>query len=1052
MKCLAWFELWLDSLPSVESSRSSSWNEDLSYYTRHQNAFSQSEVAVELYHSLHQSDMSLKELSQHIAQIGNLIYQVDLRQLVSQPKSRQRQMFAPIFDYVDISQAVAACHSPDSYGYVYFLVRLLYEVLLYTKSIAVRSLCFYQIMRNAHVISKLFGLVSREVSLKGTEGYIEGETPPTVDCMSTIDQLPSRFSINVVDNILHKMLVSKDMNLKICGIELMRLCPKMVACNPKLLGELKEILIEPMEECAHKAALSLLHVLQHVPPKVAQGFLHMFHDYTIATECNAQRVQSFCCLALGCRQLSVYLLAYRMCWNIWIHLEGINTTKESELLILKECQFYLMLTATVLCIDHPELVPRQKKRLESVIYEQKGRECTMEVAFCMNLLYREHGELREVGRLLKMDIKWPAVVNELNTTIFHLHLKNFKQTRIGTSFVSAINTFENLVAASLSHFTLLWDLKDYFKHLRTNYTDYILRILKVVQKHYGEMEGEFSYFRAISFRAIASLVRICYVCEPQKFMRQMGDIKALVKDTDLLYLFKPILSSDDFMELDDDITAERVNMWVHSLYYLGNIKPSKVHNIILRPLRVDLLSGEVKVDSATYKANIITKKDTFNADILNGHVRGLINSAYDKLSSGEALRNVINLSLRLGFYKEAAECLKQMEMWTDNTLLWFNGLYHYAVAECENDVMKGIEARVQGLDSLDAYHHQCTMWSLQKTANDIMAPRMNYTLPALVTHTWCTLKLILQIAICSVFKVMQTGSGDLTTLATIFLGLFGNYRALRWSFTDTCSETVLTCEIYEGLCFFMHALCVNQRKRFQGGTAQEDSESVDVKEKVDPEEALKQYIMQFFEADDVHLPQTLFLVDLLPPELRGRLYNVSSFIAIHTIASVGANKGETSINGQDESTPVISKLEDIPLSVIYKEFVLFTRVRLCSDRLNGSNNSTSKCQPSNIQSECIMACLSRDIESLTLLAPYIRVCETHKNPGNCWLDLLQRIHALKLPTPAGVLKNFPLPFPALTAVLEYEVSFRQGQITIHQKISNEGPVAVHIQGSIRNVS
>lgn len=1039
MKYVEWFEQWLNSLASAESSRAASWNSDLANYSRHRNTFSQNEVAIELYHALHQSDLSLKELSLHIEQIGNLLYQVDTRQLATQPLSRRKEMLAAFFDCPDLSQALPACHRQDSFAYVYLLVRLLYEVLLYTKSSAVRTFCYYQIMRNAHVVRVLFGLISREVSLKGTEGYVEGETQGSVDCMSTVGQLPRQFSSNAIDDILLKVLTSKDINLRSCGLELVRLSPRIVACNPKLLSQLKDTLIGPMDECAYKAAISLVTILECVTEDVAQVFLQSSHDHTLQVPFSHQRVQSFCCIALGSRKQPLYALAYRMCWNIWIHLDSLRgTTQQLETLIVREAQFYLLLTSTLLCNGHEELCVHQRKRLEALIYEQQAPDASTEVAFCMNVLYHRHGDIREVSRLIKHEVRNAGIVQEVHTTLFRLQLKQFKQSRHPTPFLAAIGTFERLLTTDVVNFKLLGDLKDAFKFLRSNYMEYLVRILKITMASYENFPYELDYLRTVIFRNLSTVVKICYICEHQKFTHLLPEIKDIVKGCELIFLFKPLVTSADFQNIDDRFNITLVNMWVKNMYDLCHIKPPAIHNYIVTPIRIDLISGGLKLGSKSWKAAVLTKKDIERTDSIREHIRCLINANYKEISSGYAMLQVINLSLRLGFYEEAYICLKQLELWTHHTHLWFNGLYYYACGECQTHLDKALEYRVQGLDSLDSYHHQCTLWALQKVANDVMAPKMNYTMPPLVLYTWCTLKFLFQVAVGHLCKAVQTSTTDGMCLKLIFVALFGHFKVLRWCFKGVCNETSDVLQIYEGLCLFLYLLC--EKEQTQASQPIQNEEGL----KIDPNDALKTYITGIFESNDVHIPQTCALLDLLTPAVKARLYSVPTLLSVRAPIMGKVNKVESDPGSRSQMEGVAQMLPtgtgDLSPENMFKEFVLYSGVRSEKDKpaVTKTPTPSEKSEASLGQTETFFSYLSRDIDELNALLPLVKACETSKKASACKVELLESICSLKLPTPVGVLKHFPLPFPALTAILEYE------------KRSNTGPVAIHLQGSIRN--
>ncbi|GFE54855.1 hypothetical protein BaOVIS_022590 [Babesia ovis] len=1031
--CVKWFENLLASLARVESPRSSGWHENATYHLRWLNSTSQKEIAIEIYHALHQSDISLRDLSQHIGEIGNLLNQVDLRQLATQPKSRQRQMFSLFFDYHDISQAVPECLRQDSYAYVYLLVRLLYEILLYTKSNAVRSFCFYQMMRNAEVLKVLFGLVTKEVRVKGVKGT-EFSEDVTIETMNTVGLPPQHFHFNVMDNILKQMLTSPDLNLRICGLELLRLSPYIVAGNPKILSELKDALLGPMEECASKAAISLYTILEYVEEDIAIRFLQTSHDHVVGVEYNPQRIKSFCCIALGCRERECCKLAYRMCWNIWLHIDHLRGTgEEADVLIVRESQFYLMITSTLISAQQAELNKRQKMRLEALLYDQKEQERDMEVAFCLNILCKKNGEMKDVIKLIKTDVKEISLTTDLTRSIFQIHLQQYKQNENLTSFQNAITAFESLVTADHVNLELICELKSAFKYLKANTTDCMMRILKVVVPQYEMLNGEYEYLRSVVLRSIANITKMCYITELQKFNRMIPEIKEIVGQSEIKFVIKPTLSINDFDVVDNNLTSTKVNLWVHTLYDLSNFKPPKIHNYIAYPVRVDMLTAKLVPDPPTsaVKVMVITKKDNFNTGILKDHMSKLIFAGLDNITSGAAIRQVVHLSLRLGLYSEAASCLKRLELYTTDTLLWFNGLYHYAMAELETDLYKSIRYRVQGLDALETYSHQCTMWALNKTANDVMAPRLNYALPELVTYTWCVLRLCFQVAVGHLYQMTQDNLEDCATIAPIFQGLFGHFKVLKWSFRGTCSEVDEITQIYEGLCILLYAICNVTEPQTDGHITE-------------PDEELRRYILSLFAEGDTHWPQTFAIIDLLDPAIKKQLYTAPALLAARKTLVGGTTKTRASSGSsttqQLENEPMPESLGELSLESILQEFVLFSRLRTNKDKYSARklNTGTKGESETSTQNEVYVSYFSRDIDQLCALVHNAKLCDSQQRTATSIQELVQNIGLLKLPMPEGVIKTFPLPFASLTAIVDYE------------KRADEGPVAVHIQGSMRN--
>ncbi|ORM41729.1 uncharacterized protein BXIN_2764 [Babesia sp. Xinjiang] len=971
---------------------------------------------------MHQAELSLKDLALHIGEIGNLLSHVDLRQIATQPKSRHRQMLSIFFDFPDMSQAVAECLRQESYAYVYLLVRLLFEILLYTRSNPVRSFCFFQMMRNAHVLKVLFGMVTREVSLKGVMGYETADDDNyVVDALSTVGQLPRHFMFNVMDHILKQMLISRDINLRIAGIEVLRLCPHLVACNPQLLNELKVALIGPETECSSKAASSLYTIMEYLPESIGEILLQSCHDHAISVEFDPQRIQSFCHMALGCRDTPLYRLAYRMCWNIWLHIDNLRSKPMPESLIVREAELYLLATSTILCAECPDLLSRQKIRLEALIYDHRDRGTNMEVAFCLTVLFKRRATMKEVVALMKAPNIQLNLMKEFNTIIFWKYLRQFRENINSISLQNAILAFETVVKEDAAKVTLLCHIKEAFKLLKSSYTEHLLRILRAIIVPFAKLTGNLKYLQIMVLRTLANIVKMCYVVEMQKFARAVPEIKQIVKDTDIKYIFKPILSADDFKVVDDSLTARRVNLWVGTLYDLCNFKPPKIHNYIGTQVTLNFLTGTVmyKYNPGTVRISAVTKKDRFNATVLHNHVNKLIADGYSRIKKGRAIKQVIHLSLRLGLYTEAAKYLKRLELYTTDTLLWFNALYYYAIAETEPDLHKSVQCRVQGLDSLDAYSYQCTLWMLNSVTNDVMAPQLNYMLPEMVTYTWCSLKLIFQVAVGHLHQMAQNNLENKEMLAPVFAGLFGHFKSLKWCFKGTCTETVDTLQVYEGLCILLYAICHTPNP---DTLTSQNQDCVFI----NPDEALQKYIIDMFEGGEIHIPRTFAIINLLDPAIRTRLYTAPALLAARNIL-IGATqkaKPDPNSSGLPPTDPdkIPTYVAEMSLENLLKEFVLFSRIRTNKEKYNTKKPITDPKDGSgaSLQSEILFSYMSRDLDELNALIPLVKVCETQRRNPATVKDLANRISTLKLPMPEGLIQTFPLPFASLTAVVEYE--------------------------------
>lgn len=150
-----WLENWLNEFSDHQYSESDPRDDftvDFSKYS------SLPEVSLEIYNSIKTTGLSLEQLSSYINKLGVIIAQTDLRSISTQPRSKMAKMFSIIFESADISNVLLESINENSYAYVYLMIRVLFEIVLYTESTPVRSFAHAQIMKNKHIINSLISI------------------------------------------------------------------------------------------------------------------------------------------------------------------------------------------------------------------------------------------------------------------------------------------------------------------------------------------------------------------------------------------------------------------------------------------------------------------------------------------------------------------------------------------------------------------------------------------------------------------------------------------------------------------------------------------------------------------------------------------------------------------------------------------------------------------------------------------------------------------------------------------------------------------------------
>nr|PVC51670.1 hypothetical protein MACL_00001444 [Theileria orientalis] len=393
-----WFQNWLNEYSENEYHENE--RKDETFLVDFSNYSSLSEVSLEIYNCIRSSDLSLDQLNSYINKLGVIISQSDLRAISTQPRSKMAKMFSVIFESGDISTILLECINKNSYAYVYLMIRVLFEIVLYTKSTPVRSYAHAQIMKNKSIIKALMTIsynpssgspeerddkesLNHNTALKypsssGTNNHhvpIDPELssePYVIDRhtnpMGGIGYPSSSHSQNVFENLLLDMLQTPDMNVSCMGIQLLSVVPTVASQSPQILNELYLFLIGEDDELSYMASVSLSSILPEVPELVSLNFVKACYSNALKNYHNVQRVKSFTLLTLSCKSFkNIPKYTYRMLWSLYLELDKQSKLEDQAYSIVTECKIALLLASTLIAVEQKENAKRQEERLRSLL-------------------------------------------------------------------------------------------------------------------------------------------------------------------------------------------------------------------------------------------------------------------------------------------------------------------------------------------------------------------------------------------------------------------------------------------------------------------------------------------------------------------------------------------------------------------------------------------------------------------------------------------------------------------------------------------------------------
>ncbi|AFZ79429.1 hypothetical protein BEWA_022770 [Theileria equi strain WA] len=1018
----SWFEKWLKTYVDDEPFQDVS-NVESQLFGDYSSANSPSEVALEVYNALRGTDLSLDQLCNYIHQIGTIISQTDLRALATQPRSMYNQMFSVIFDTKDGENTLLECHKEDSFAHVYLMVRLLYEILLFTKSTAVRSFAYHEILRNREVLCCLFGIVHKPctvsegtMSIDVVEASILDAPPLTNDPLldkslkdlkhgqveydknplNTIGFPPSNYFVGIFDTLFLQMLQSKDLNLRMTGLSLMAISPTIVANNPQILSEMLINMVGDDDELSFASSVSMAEVLPLLPQEVAMDFLRQSFTNALQNKENSERIQAFISLSLGCTGLdNVATLAHRMLWMLW------GAIKDLDSPIMREQECYLLVASTLL--SRGDLVPRQKLRLESLLYgkDQKAdSDMVEELAYCLNLMYTTSESTKENVRdslklynvLLAHSSETQGKGSLLYQLVVH-QLAVFEQFGDFFLFKHSIKTLPSLLAYDIDNITILSYIQSAFSKLGTSHTRFFLKIIEALQPYLntspeskGKVMDEDTEFRVYSI--LSNLLRQCYICDLEGFKQNLGKINEAITCSDLKLLIRPLVQ---IQNIEKSLVCKKQNFLVQ-LFYDIITNESQLHDSFKSaPLYIDFVSNKVYKGKGTFKISVYKQKTGWGVEykrILSSQV-----IKFGDTTSGKEAYKLIQVCLRFGLYKEAIQYIKVASLWVDSTLLWFNALHHHSMAELEQSPLSSIKYRKQCIESLESLHTRDILAIQRKMNSELWNYGLNYLLPYPLLHTWSLVQLVLETAVAH-FGNILAGNGPKVDLTTIFISLKMQYKVLGWLFRSRCHETRSILGVYEGLAIILASIAK------ASGLNSDSPEHHSVE---DVNEAFKNYLHTIY--PDAQVPFTLDIISMLSKRLHAHL-SCTRFLC-HKIPFQG--------NAKDDAPAILDTMDrfDVPLETIWQELVINYRCKFGQDEIGYH---------------------LRDIPSLGDL---YNILTTVKGKATRTKKFLEAIKA-QIPTPIGIAKAYPLPFAAIVATF------------FSKKRKSYQVQTIKFEGSIRN--
>ncbi|KAK2195579.1 hypothetical protein BdWA1_003256 [Babesia duncani] len=770
-----WLQEWLRRYKLENSLESElQWENDPFLPNKYSLANSPCEVALEVYNAIQSQNLSLEQLIKYINTVGTIISNVNLRAVAAQPLSMQKQMISVIL-VNDCTNCLLECHKPNSFGYVYLLVRLLFEILLYTKSLAVRSVAYSQIKRNSRIIKHLLSLIVYPFD----EANCEYPFPR------------SNYVNNVLVEMFQNFVQHSDLNLQLCGIQLLSLAPAQCAASPELMSALRICLTrDDDDECNVTVAGSLYSILQFAKEFVALDFLHAAFQSASKFPSNCAKIEAFVLVILGLvSNPKLAKIAYNLCWDMINHLTNLSTQTDTDERVKVQMQFFLIFASCVTCPNDPEIVQKQNKQLE--VLENESNK--LYITYCQFILQRRTGYTPESIHNLSV------LVEKLGH--FPSGNKSIKLESLLRYEIARLRVQDNCGKIPTNQ----WDYKTLFSDIMEGLdadlflnaiaktiisTDRPEDVLNQMLRDIGDLytklklQDRLRLFRCFE---VAFAITIC--------LHQSSSVKIPEPYPEELQCIFGDASTVDNFNVDFKSNASR---YVFMRALLGVMyscmEVDRIENCVT--IIINLINGQTIAETSVESSmDSVTEIVYYNQTVENDLGVLISKMVHLNASQPEEMYHAMVICYRLGIYELGEAFAGRLGLYTSDLFQWFNAFECWGHGHVQ-DVFK--------IDEFVQYQRRC-LYALEactiathveighKYAYDRGFTGLNYYPCNFALQNWCILLLVLKVALGHLLA-----EPDYPRLYCVFLCLRMQYLVYKYLYKH-CPETMQAASILEAV-------------------------------------------------------------------------------------------------------------------------------------------------------------------------------------------------------------------------------------------------------------
>ncbi|UKJ90468.2 hypothetical protein MACJ_001401 [Theileria orientalis] len=1065
-----WFQNWLNEYSENEYHENE--RKDETFLVDFSNYTSLSEVSLEIYNCIRSSDLSLDQLNSYINKLGVIISQSDLRAISTQPRSKMAKMFSVIFEAGDISTILLECINKNSYAYVYLMIRVLFEIVLYTKSTPVRSFAHAQIMKNKNIIKSLMAISYNPSNPElSSEPYvIDKHTNP----MGGIGFPNSSYSQNVFESLLLDMLQTPDMNVCCMGIQLLSVVPTVASKSPQILNELYLFLIADDDELSYMASVSLSLILPLLPELVSLNFIKACYSNALKNYHNVQRVKSFTLLTLSCKSFkNIPTYAYRMIWSLHLELDKQNKLDDHPYSIFTECKIALLLASTLISVEQKHNVKRQEERLRSLLQgylsllkvSTKPESTNFEtnrtnlllvrgIIYSLFLMYASEEANKEVTNKLS-DLVSIMTNNTLNPNKYVninnvtdgidplLDKKNdffaliyygacvkllelFAKTSLMSTFGKFMELFNQSLRFSSENINILIAVKKSLKHFQQPCA-VLLKMVVTVAPHIDEVEES---FRQKMLLALLEMIEYAFLVDLGNFGNLVARYNEKVASKSLKLIMRPLLQIQNINYVSM-LTEQEI--LVHHLY-------SCVNNEVLsekyqtRPLVVDFGKNKIYAGEGNLTVTVVRRKSSWGSEyskIIRRQIESNFINNDQKIEQCDLYSNLYKvgvLCLRLGFYTEASVIFGRLSFVLEKCYFWMRILFKFASSQAVEP------SHLANRSDLEQYfgryiglvRNVLGLFKVFRTTNSLRSSshaqrcwdyELNYELPVPILYSFITLNLCLKLGVGDLITSIKDKKYNFERFIRLFTSLKAAFKALAFVFRYKSKETVCVLSGYQGIVTVIVKILRNIDSKKVKGNIQVSSHG----EKVDLD-YFWTYLCEFDRSLDK--PDVLYIMDLFPKRKRNCLLT-NLFMTQKNTAKTKVDQESNVVSNAKINLMMDNKTLDMKYAPEAVEIALDT----IWFEVAGSLRLLAR--------NAELFCYQSDVPSFNkiykTLQPLSKDFSDHKV-----IAFLESVLFAEIQTPVGITKAYALPYVSLTATLLMQ---KRGELEIQ---------TVLIQGHLQN--